>query len=825
MSAPPPAAVATLPARAVQAMQDGRFKEAIDLFKQLMRVDPRPEWRDSLCDAYAGRARGLAAKGMVKEAALVLENTLSPAKLLREPALYAACLIRDSQQAKAATYLLHCAGQGALPASLEELAAALLLGLPQLPPAPVPLTADATRWRDLATAARGALAAWIDGAPDEVVEQHLARISLRSAFRPLRLLLKTLITRPIDPARTRTLLESIAPGSPFFPLRAAVEAALCGGAALDADAWARLSAAQQAFVAESGGLTAAAAHAIGRLADAASSGPGGLFTWLLKQTDLPRGDLRSACFNLLPQLPDRLAQFEKVFGTLAEPERIRLRALSAEGRGQWRAAESAWKDLAQHYREVDDPPARMAAGVICRHLAQMCREHPELEGGRTGEDPRFWYLERSREVDPDHLPTVLALLAHYRGEAEDAKWHELTDEAVSRFGEDSQVLLAAMESAVAREAYKKATGFARRLLKLDPINMAVRRQMIELHVAHARKQIRGKRADLAAKELALAAEWDRPDAPSAVLRMARGLLSLRGGDTKTATALLHEAAELGGGGVGGWFRIVLEAELLKCTRAESAVPRRELEQARERLPSRPAVLAVANALGQPEAVRNKPVLRSLLTGMHAWLEQGAAIDWTQDEFLIIADSFTRFEAYDLLHDYATAARKREPDNPEWRFQEIVGRTRGKQMFMSVEESDEMEDLIHAAIERRDFHAHGRMMKFLDPERKFRMRNARVANDFDDDDYDDDELIDELSGVDPQLLYNMFLKIMPKDVIESLRERLAGRNRDAAIEIALLDLSESPIGGAMPAPMLRTLAEAVVDKVMGGPGSGRRKRRA
>ena len=62
---------------------------------------------------------------------------------------------------------------------------------------------------------------------------------------------------------------------------------------------------------------------------------------LLKQTDLPQAEVRSACLNLLPQITDRLPQFEKSFGPLSALERHRIQALAAEARGEWSKAEWA----------------------------------------------------------------------------------------------------------------------------------------------------------------------------------------------------------------------------------------------------------------------------------------------------------------------------------------------------------------------------------------------------------------------------------------------------------------------------------------------------
>ena len=90
-----------LAGRGAEALRLGRFKEAVEIFKQLARQDPRPEWADRLADAYAGRAHALADKEMFKEAAMVLENTLAADGTLREPVLYLSCLIRQGQPQKA----------------------------------------------------------------------------------------------------------------------------------------------------------------------------------------------------------------------------------------------------------------------------------------------------------------------------------------------------------------------------------------------------------------------------------------------------------------------------------------------------------------------------------------------------------------------------------------------------------------------------------------------------------------------------------------------------------------------------------------------------
>ena len=59
--------------RASRAAQ-GRFREAVAHYKDLVKLEARREWLDGLAAAYQGRARELTAKGMLKEALAIWQN-------------------------------------------------------------------------------------------------------------------------------------------------------------------------------------------------------------------------------------------------------------------------------------------------------------------------------------------------------------------------------------------------------------------------------------------------------------------------------------------------------------------------------------------------------------------------------------------------------------------------------------------------------------------------------------------------------------------------------------------------------------------------------
>ena len=802
--------------RGLDALQRQRFKDAIEFFKQAIRVEPRPDWKERLAVAYRGRAGDLAAKGMFKEAAMVLENTIVAGGLIRDPELYLSCLIRDGQQQKAAAYLLNHPPEQE---DLEALAAALLVSVPQLPDLAPSATPEQRRWRDLAIASRAALAAWWDGAPDTELDGRLNAISLRSAFRPLRLLLKTLISPREEADRTRRVLDSTSAGSPFYPLRQAVAAVLRDGA-LDADTWNRLTPRQQTFVAETAGLPPGASQFLARMTEAERGGPGALFNFLLKQADLPQAEVRNACINLLPRVPDRVSQFERSFGALSPVERNRIQALAAEERGDWEAAVRCWSATAAAIargaivHRGSDRESNLARGVIYRHMADIASKHPQIEANDGSDDPVVAYLKRACEADPGHLPSHLNLIGRYREDASSASdpaaakdWHQLVEETVKRFPDDARVLQQALDSALARKAYKQAAGFARRVLRINAINPGVRRQMIELQISYARKQMRAQRPDLAIKGLAEAAEWERADAPSAPLRIARALVERRTGAADQTEAKLREGVALAGGGVAGWFRARLEADFMKAG-DEVGWLQRELVRVRETQPTADAIMTIVAALGQPEVGDNKKAVASLLLGLRAWLQQGAAIDWKPAEFQAVAEMLARFEAYDLLRDYAKAARLRDPANPAWRLHEIVSRTQGKADRLSMAEEDELMAITQAAGERQDFHLVARIGRFLDQEGNRRGR-GRQGRDWEPPDPDDD-----MNDEDMMALFTAMLSEMPRGTAANLR----GLVRDIGREKAIAELV-----GQMKPSLGREIPPSSAARVVrrdGGPGHGR-----
>ena len=548
-------------AQAEEALRLGRFKEAVELYKQLLKQEARPEWRDALADAYLGRAKALFAKGLFKEAEIVLGNAAALDSAVKEPLFLISCLVRQGQLDKALAQGLKHVGTGALEPGegrlLSELTAAMFLARP------VPLGARdgdppaRVEWIAAANAARKALAALTAQKPPDEIEPFIAAIPARSPFGPVRLIVKSLIID--DPAKARRFVDGVPQASPFGPLRLATEATLPGEPAEVVGRLDEASPAQRAFALEWLGASANGPSMLARLLDAKRSGRGQLFALLTRQaTTLPAADVWNACFNLLPQIPDRIVPFERSFGKLSEAEKARILALAAEAKQDWPRAETHWPAAAAAFAKDGSSQARLSAGVIYRHLSALAQKEPSIVGDGMFAEPVVSYLRKSLDWDPDCLPATLELIKLYR-EGGTTHFHPFPHSTFP-------TLL------IICKAFKKAAGFAKKLLSVDPINRPARQRMIELKISHARKQMRAKRPDLASNELAAAGEWERADASNADLRINQGLAGLRGGQDPQAEARLREGVDLAGGGAVGWFRAALQDALMARRQERPAAP-------------------------------------------------------------------------------------------------------------------------------------------------------------------------------------------------------------------------------------------------------------
>lgn len=576
---------------ALQALEAGRYRDAINELKALLKdaaaSERSPARRLALADAYAGRARELSEKGMLKEALVLWENRAALGPEV-PPALEHSLLclrLGDHEPALQQWARGEALSRAERERIGEQLAAAVLAGAESL----LARLADEDLVRRHAAPARAALDAYCAGA-SEALEAALAQLPFRSPYRAWALLLKALARAEREPEAAREMLNRIDDNSAFAPLRRAAEMALLE----DADFLRALLHAgpRQAELAvqlrgwSSHHLKLARDLAAIEIDASATRAPSqqALQRVLQRYRDLLGADwVQQAWLRLLPPIAEPWSRRPKGWNALSDSERALVEAWNAEAHSRaygWDLPE-VWERFAMALAEERETGAEQERSVaIALALRRFDAHFNVLETDHPDPDPdspemiAVGQLERSLEWDPDHRETYLRLIRWYRRADQLKDARRILSAAQTRWPQDMAVLEAAMQTALASNAFKKAAGLARRMLTIDPINNSVRQQLVNAHLRHAAKQVRHHRGDLAIKEVSEARSWVGRGAGLESLRerlnWIDGVLQMIYLDPKSGRARLLEQLQQRGEGMLGRVELMLAVDLIGLRQDQTA---------------------------------------------------------------------------------------------------------------------------------------------------------------------------------------------------------------------------------------------------------------
>ncbi len=686
------------------ALAAARYRDAIELFKDLLKRERRPAWLDSLAAAYAGRAEQLAAKDMVKEA-LALWRTRAEAcqvPLLDGP--YVGWLMKTGQIEHALRLL---PSVDKLPAALREQATA------QLAPA-VLVAADhllaglSPESQGHRAAARTAIAACAQGDP-AALEAALQGISFRSPYRDLRPLLKGLTLLATDPTAAAASLARVPVLGPCRALLQALRVCLMPGTEWLAGLRA-LDDAGRTLVLDLKGCPLPQRALVLDLMTRSGAGapaPAELFDLLQRHRRvLPDGAARPLALRLLPHAPQRLDAFRAGFGPLAAADQERVLALAAEVKLRPEDAEGHWLRLVKLLGQSQSPAGQRRAALVLRRLAVEHSHHSP--DGSLCVHALDW-LQQSLKLDPSDRDSHLRLLrdARLNGDLKQARlWF---DAASQQFPGDALVLQEGVEIALAAGAYKKAAGLAKQVLQADPINPRVRTLVGQSHLAHARKLICAHKLQAAQRELDEAAQWLRSAADRGQLALLRGFAAE---PAETGDSLLRQAvADLGGALVGA-FQLLLEAKRVKP--GSGFAPQELLRRAAvdaHGTPDAADVLALAHALhATPQRESAVSVALGVLNGM---LTRGAArLQLNEPDHLLLCEALHRHGQLELTRRFAAAALARWPGRPVFVYLEAAARFEAAPWTMPQTEWERLDRVFEQARDQGDERTASRLSKLL-----------------------------------------------------------------------------------------------------------------
>lgn len=528
--------------QANQLLETGRFRDAIEKFKSLIKLQALPEYQVGLAAAYAGRARELSAKGMNKEAIAIWNNRQQFCPQAPLESEHVNILLRHGQIENVLQLLQRNKAQldtKQLGLIQAQIAAKYLFNTEQIAkylPAADPIIVHGI-------AAKNALIAYCNN-DDTAVETALAAIPFRSPYRDFVPIIKALLKLNEDRNATEVLLKRIPIESPFMPLVQAITLATLPESAFYSVLW-HLQPKISEFAATLRGWSAMRIKLWQELQTLGEKPTvAGLEKFLHKHVQLLGADWvrRQGLRLLIEGFPRSLLRSPIFINDKVTPlEKSIVAAWCAEGMKSAMPLLHAWQQVIAILR-TSNPAPDSDDGLNIALIQRQIEQKLDLLNQQPEDDFFFHYLknqlpdlvaegrkllEESLLFDPNDLPTYVRLITHYRTNKQLKDTRRLLNTALERWPNEPALLVEAIELSTTSGAFKKATGFARRLLELDPINNRARESLLESHLAHFRKQVRNGSFALAEKELTATEIYIRDKRTQLKFNIARSFLTLK----------------------------------------------------------------------------------------------------------------------------------------------------------------------------------------------------------------------------------------------------------------------------------------------------------
>ena len=789
-------------------LASGRFRDAIAGFKELLKADEdNLRLTAYLADAYAGRANQLSAKGMSKEALVIWDNRAALGAVPVAPK-HAMLLLKAGRTKEFGMLVRNCTDARIQSTLRTHVAAHYLAGKADLgnllaADDPVLLHGEA---------ARTALDAYCQG-DDATLSAALSKIPFRSPYRDLVQVLKALIKLPGTLDEASNLLERVDDTSGFANLASAVRCAIesasdrTGTPQQTGDATAQLFAALCGWTAERQRL----------LRELQSLGNPVPLKGLLKAIYRHRSDgdndwIRPYGLRLLfPGFPSNSRWLREVRGLeLAQWEVHMLAAWDAErDKEPWDMIES-WQACAQDLEpSAKGNPGKDDALRVALMLRRAAQEMKLFDDTDPEAAPLTMEcaqdLERSLAFDPDDRDTYLQLI-RYRIKTKALKQARTTlKDAQARWPKDKQVLTVAIETALAGNAFKKAADIARSILAVDPINSGVRALLVDSHLAHARKNLRKDRPDLAEKSLQEAREWARSQSQTEQLDLVAAFAALTQ-EPATGIASLRGIAERLGNGLSARLTIALEAD-------RSQRPIRGLLK-RIDLDRSPSVPELADLLDFLERLRarlddNETLPREIRSLVDKPLKAASSLPLEKIQYESACETLERAKLDEVRRAFAQAALKRWHEEPLFELHAIAAtKTIKSRFYLTDAEEDRLERAMARARDRGDMRIAHRILELLNsssspffpsrasPSPFFAGRNEP------DDTGAFDILNDVINSLDPDVLERLIGSNHPIGEALGEMEGAMGEGPFAKLLESMMDNSDDDPFANRPAPRPR-----------------------
>jgi len=753
--------------QALSQFRAGRYKEAGDLYKELLKSADNGQWRQQLAQCYLLRARALAGKGMLKEAIILWENYAEqiPAPLENQDH-YLLWLLATKNTAKIKT----CLGR----LSAEDLderypGLAALLGLHSItvhPEFQALLPQESAFMMHLGQVLE-ALAAYRENQPDKL-DAALKKLPFRSAFRDFRSLIKALVLLPDSAGQAHGLLTKIAAESPYHPTAQALLAYMSDGEAF-IPLILQLNHNQRKIVVQAKGFNKKQTELLetlhkqnDRLSDKLK------FNLAIQYQSLFGAEAAQGfCYATLASYPAGRKDYVKHFGAINDFDENRLKALQSEQDNNSHDAEYYWRQCLE-FLKINEPGNVDKIALIQRHIAKKAEP----------EDAVLLLID-SLEYDPGDRESYLKILKYYDQHEPDPSEHKhWLEKSLKQFPQDVDFLIFAIKSARRSKAFKKAAQYAEALLKIDPLNTLAKQLLFSSHLAHARRLIKTKKFHLVDKEIQAAEKLSLHKRFQMQAQLMRGFFQFLSEDKKQGLAVITQALQkLNADPVNAHFQAAMEALLLDLPVAAFL---KGLPAIKDQLLSEQGLTHLLHLVKHyNEQDIDRKTLHKALEKIKPVIKKSVQQqDYSEDLSLSLCQTLDDIEHFELLRHCAKLAQAKW-QKPIWLYYQVYSEANGdpdKFNSMSLMRLQLSLDQARKENDQRTAFLIGRFIeRYYETHRPFGMGGI----------FDDAFDLDEDDGTE-EMVEDLFVHL-PEAVVRKIAERLAVIMQKSSPERLLQDI--------------------------------------
>ncbi|GEM_PF-1953541 len=670
-----------------------KYQDAILCFKQLLKQQESPEILQALEQAYLGRIGSLAAKSMAKEAMALLEIVVERWPHADVLSLKLSLLLQAGRFVEAVQFHGQCRKQLAsdVRQRLEALFGALLLaGVGGLRLEDFPGDSPVAGYYPAALSAMDAVFV----RQEERGQDALKQISFRSPYRDLRTLLTGLLHFQSEKDLGCSIIRKIDKDSPYF--RAA---ARCLATVDTPESFLQNLAAapknEQYQLCGQYGVNPSQFPVFEALSGS-DGRPLGLYKIASRHGNcFTKGQRMLLLRNILPFCGEQALTFLGRSTDFTSIEKNRILALAAEKDGATHSAVKFWEDYLGN-SDWSDTLRHKEIAMVLRHQAKLQKKVEYAYSPVHVLDTML----KSLEYEPSHAETWLEAAEYAKRHFSASRSYAIVNDAVAKLPENVPILVAAMQACGARNAHKKASGLAKRILEIDPINTSVLDFLVESRLEHGRKLASQKKWLPAEKELQSADTRVKALRYRGRHRICLGMVLLLQGKEE---GLPHIAAgkEENGSPLFGHVLTSLESRLYKLPKGRHQEFDRQLRQLEDSAPTidRSEFLRLINWLLSFDGEQGV-MLKEVCQCLTNFFAKAAILPWSRDEGLLICKALEKAALIAALTKASATLQKNYPEDLEFKVWSLVAGTRKGKKRVPMQVFDKLEDLLYQ-LERKN----------------------------------------------------------------------------------------------------------------------------